>query len=244
MTHHEDFKKALAIINQGRQTPSSIGLLQEKSLHATIKHMISCDPLHHEIVIDTQIADVFMDDTVYEIQTHNFDKMRTKIKKFTQHYPLHIIYPIAYKKIIRWYDTNNTFIKQNKSPKTGRIYDVLLELYKIRPYLNNPHLHIDLYFFHIEELRCLNGWDSSKKKGATKIDRLPIALEKIISFNHATDYLQFLPDTLSYPFTNKELSQCAKITLRQATIITIILKELQLIHKVGTDNRSYLYDLV
>lgn len=244
MTPQDNFNKAIALVNQGRQTASSIGLLQEKSLHATIKHMISHDSNHHEILIDTQIADVFVDEIVYEVQTHNFDKMRLKIRKFTKIYPLHIIYPIAYKKVIRWYDTNNTFIKENKSPKTGRIYDVLLELYKIRPYLNNHHLFIDLYFFNMEELRRLDGWDTSKKKGATKIDRLPTSLENIVTFNQPLDYLKFLPETLTYPFTNKELSLCAKITLRQATIITLILKELQLIKKVGTKNRSYLYDLV
>lgn len=244
MTPHDNFKRALELINQGRQTPTSIGLLQEKSLHATIKHMIDPDSENHEILIDSLIADVFVNNTVYEIQTRHFDKLRPKIIKFTKEHSLHIIYPIAYKKVIRWYNTNHSFVKQNKSPKTGRIYDVLLELYKIRPYLNNPNLFIDLYFFHIEELRCLDGWDTTKKKGATKIDRLPVLLETIISLNNPQDYLKFLPETLVYPFTNKELSLSARITLRQATIITILLKELGLIKKVGTLNRFYLYDLV
>lgn len=201
-----------------------IGTLSEKTLHKIIKFTINDDENTHEIKIGKFYADCFFNNTIFEIQTRAFNKLREKLDYFLTLYKTNIVYPIPYKKNIFWVNeqTKET-VETRKSPKTGSIYDAILELYKIKPFLKNNNLSITFIFFNIDEYRYLNGWSKNRKKGSTRIDRIPTELVKIIKIENILDYSIFLPLDLPKQFTNKDLSNIAKINLRKASVCTNIL---------------------
>ncbi|NLC42297.1 MAG: hypothetical protein GX775_05550 [Erysipelothrix sp.] len=235
------FTEAMALRDH---TLQGIGRLQEKSIHSTLKYFLSENEQNHEVPIHGFVADVVVDQTIYEIQTGSFDKLRAKIMSYTPDYELHIVFPIAYQKHVLWFDEEHRLIKRNKSPKKGSIYDIVRELYKIRPLITNERLFIDCFLINMEEIRLLDGWDLSKKRGATKVDKVPMELVEIVSFHEPSDYLRFLPENLPTQFLAKDLSDVVRLTPRQVSALLLVLRELGLIRLVGKQGRANLYEVV
>lgn len=152
-----------------------IGTLSEKTVHAVMKNYYAPDTDMHEIPIENFVADIYTGQEIIEIQTRAFNKMRRKLDAFLPLYPVTIVYPIPHIKWLSWIDeeTGETSPKR-KSPKTGNPYMAFIELYKIRPYLSNPNLHLKLALLDMEEYRLLNGWSRDKKKGSERYDRIPV----------------------------------------------------------------------
>ena len=129
-----------------------IGTLSEKTVHAVMKNYYAPDTDMHEIPIENFVADIYTGQEIIEIQTRAFNKMRRKLDAFLPLYPVTIVYPIPHIKWLSWIDeeTGETSPKR-KSPKTGNPYMAFIELYKIRPYLSNPNLHLKLALLDMEE---------------------------------------------------------------------------------------------
>ena len=62
----ERFHNALLKVTSDRERPT-IGTLSEKTIHAVIKLYTEPDEDRHEIPIGTHVADIFSDETIYEI---------------------------------------------------------------------------------------------------------------------------------------------------------------------------------
>ena len=84
----------LNLINSSK-TAQSIGTKQEKTLHKFIKYYLTNDITKHEITINKNIVDVLFNNHIYEIQTKSFDKLRNKLSKLLNDYPITIVYPIC-----------------------------------------------------------------------------------------------------------------------------------------------------
>lgn len=85
-----------------------------------------------------------------------------------------------------------------------------IELYKIRPYLSNPNLHLKLALLDMEEYRLLNGWSRDKKKGSERYDRIPVKFAEEVCIDRREDYMQFVPYDLPEQFTAKDLQSTPK----------------------------------
>jgi len=159
-------------------------------------------------------------------------------------YPVTIVYPIPHIKWLSWIDekTGETSPKR-KSPKTGNPYMAFIELYKIRPYLSNPNLHLKLALLDMEEYRLLNGWSRDKKKGSERYDRIPVKFAEEVCIDRREDYMQFVPYDLPEQFTAKDFAKHAKIQLRLAQTVLLILTDLEIVVRVGKQGKSYLYEV-
>ena len=218
-----------------------IGTLGEKSVHATLKHFLCEDHSCHEILMESFVADVVVDKTIYEIQSGQFNKLRSKILNYPLDYDLHIVYPIDESKTIIWLNELGEEVERRKSPKKGNIYDVVRELYKIRPVLKHRKLTIDCIFIDVVEYRLLDGWDVTKKKRATKLDRVPVKLNKIISLSEPQDYRQFLPPNLPQEFMSRDIKKLVKLRDRQVSALLLVLREIEIISVVGKQGNAYIY---
>ena len=221
-----------------------IGTLSEKTIHAVLKNYYAPDLDMHEIPIENFVADIYTGQEIIEIQTRAFDKMRRKLDTFLPLYPVTIVYPIPHIKWLSWIDeqTGETSPKR-KSPKTGSAYMAFKELYKIRPYLQNPNLHLKIALIDMEEYRLLNGWSRDKKKGSERYDRIPVKFDEEISIDRKEDYMQFVPYDLSEPFTTKDFAKAAKINERLAGVVLLILNDLGIVIRVGKKGNAYLYEV-
>ncbi len=222
---------------------NGIGTLKEKTLHAVLKNFYEPDTACQEIKIDRFVADIQRGGEVIEIQTRNFNSMRKKLDKFLELYPVTIVYPIIYTKWLYWIDEKTGEVSAGrKSPKRGSFYDAFYELYKIKTYLANPGLHICLILVDAEEYRILNGYGKDRKKGASRYDRIPVALVDELYIGSKEEYTMLLPDSLPGIFSVKDYAKHAHIKIRYAQLAINIFKYIGIIEQCGKSGRSFLYN--
>ena len=219
-----------------------IGTLSEKTVHAVMKNYYAPDTDMHEIPIENFVADIFTGQEIIEIQTRAFYKMRRKLDAFLPLYPVTIVYPIPHIKWLSWIDekTGETSPKR-KSPKTGNPYMAFIELYKIRPYLSNPNLHLKLALLDMEEYRLLNGWSRDKKKGSERYDRIPVKFAEEVCIDRREDYMQFVPIDLEDEFIVKDFAKAAMVHEDTARLSLNILNYLGVVRRVGKKGNAYVY---
>lgn len=229
------------IIGQNRDR-NGIGTLAEKTVHAVLKNYYAPDEDMQEIPVENCVADIYTGTDIVEIQTRSFDKMRTKLERFLPLFPVTIVYPIPYVKLLYWMDEETGEIsKGRKSPLKGNPYMAFAELYKIKMFLKDPHLRIRLVFLNMEEYRLLNGWSRDKKKGSSRFDRIPQSIESEMEFTCPQDYLQLVPYELKEPFTVQDFGKAVHIRKELAGTVCHILNYLEVIEKDGKKGNAYLY---
>lgn len=244
MLNNNIFQKQKNKILSGYNINKGIGTLGEKTLHKIIKYSLEEDENYHEIKIGKYYADIFTNNSIYEIQTRSFNKLRDKLSFFLEKYETYVVYPIFLKKWIYWVDEEKNEIKEKrKSPKIGSLYDSVLELYKIKHFLKNENLKFIFIFLNVSEYKSLNGWDKSKKKGASRIDIIPLDLVNIIEINNTNDFKIFLPTDIPSEFTNSDFKKIAKTNLRIASVCTNILSFLGIIKETRKIGNKKIYKI-
>ena len=235
----EHAKNKVIGINRERQ---GIGTLSEKTVHAVLKNYYAPDTDMHEIPIENFVADIYTGSEIIEIQTRAFNNMRRKLTAFLPEYPVTIVEPIPHIKWLSWIDeeTGETSPKR-KSPKKGNPYQAFIELYKIRPFLKDENLKFRFDLIDMEEYRLLNGWSKDKKKGSDRYDRIPLAFVEEVCIDRREDYMQFIPYDIPEEFTAKDFAKHAKIPVRLAQTVLLILFDLEIVERIGKNGRSYLY---
>ncbi|MCI5873529.1 MAG: hypothetical protein PUJ55_00530 [Clostridiales bacterium] len=237
----EQAKNRVIGINRERQ---GIGTLSEKTVHAVLKNYYAPDTDMHEIPIAHFVADIYTGSEIIEIQTRSFNNMRRKLAAFLPEYPVTIVYPIPHVKWLSWIDEETGEMSpKRKSPKKGNPYQAFIELYKIRPFLTDENLKFRFDLIDMEEYRLLNGWSRDKKKGSDRFERIPTAFVEEVCVDCREDYMQFVPYDVPENFTAKDFARCAKIPVRLAQTVLLILTDLQIVERIGKEGRSYLYQI-
>lgn len=237
----EQAKQKIIGMNRERQ---GIGTLGEKTVHAVLKNYYAPDCEMQEIPIENFVADIFTGTEIIEIQTRSFNVMRRKLETFLKQYPVTIVHPIPHIKWVSWIDEETGEASpKRKSPKKGNPYQAFVELYKIRPFLKDENLHFKFALIDMEEYRLLNGWSRDKKRGSERFDRIPLEFVEEVCIDRREDYMQFVPFDLPEPFTSREFAKCAKIPMRLANVVLLILTDLSVVTRVGKQGNCYLYEL-
>jgi hypothetical protein len=241
---HEKFLNAREKIIGNSHNDKGIGTLSEKTVHGVLKNYFEPNEDNQEVALDGYFADIYNEQGVIEIQTRSFNKLREKLSVFLNHYPVTIVYPMPYNKWVAWIneETGETSGKR-KSPRHFNEYDAFFELYKIKSYLTNPNLKLKLVLMDMEEYKLLNGWNDTKKKGATRYDRIPLGICKIVSIDQPEDYMQFIPYELDTSFTSKDFAKACKINEKTAGLVLNILFYIGTVKRKGRKGHSYLYEI-
>lgn len=237
----ERAKNKIIGIDRERQ---GIGTLSEKTVHAVLKNYYAPDTDMHEIPIANFVADIYTGSEIIEIQTRSFNNMRRKLAAFLPEYPVTIVYPIPHVKWLCWIDEETGEASpKRKSPKKGNPYQAFIELYKIRPFLKDANLKFRFDLIDMEEYRLLNGWSRDKKKGSERFDRIPLQFVEEVCVDRREDYMQFIPYDIPEQFTAKDFAKCAKIPVRLAQTVLLIMTDLEIVERIGKEGRSYLYQI-
>jgi hypothetical protein len=205
------FKRALSRVIAEKSNDSGIGTLTEKTVHKTLKLYYEPDESKHEVSYLGKIADIINDNGITEIQTGSFSKIKIKLKKFLPVSPVTLVYPIICEKQLRWLDRETGIITHARN--NGRIktvFDAGRELYTIREFLTHSNLTVKLVFLKCEEYRALDGYDATRKKGATVLDCIPVQIIDEILLSTAEDYRIFIPSSLGEEFTVKDFNRAVK----------------------------------
>lgn len=225
-------------------TKNGIGTLSEKTIHSVLKHYYQPYDANHEIKVGSYFVDIIGEDGVMEIQTANFYKLKKKLISLLEVTNVTVVFPIAQIKWIYWIDNKSGEVtKKRKSPKTGIPFDILYELYWIKDIIINDNLSFIITMLEIDEYRKLDGWSNDKKKGSTKVDKIPSDIISEIEIKTKKDYLYLLPNDLKKEFTAKELAVKTKTTIRKTQCSIQVLKHIGVIKQVGKKGRAFLYSV-
>jgi hypothetical protein len=239
----DSIEKAVIAAYSSDNGPGGIGTLGEKTLHSALKNYLEPDPAFHEVRIGNHYADIFNGHGVFEIQTRHFNKLRQKLDSFLKEYPVTIVYPVAYHKWLLWVDERTGEVtKRRLSPKRGGFCEIFPELYRIKNYLPHNNLRILIIRLDMDEYRLLNGWSEDRKRGSRRQDRIPVSVHDELLLSSPADYAKLVPETLEEPFTSRDFSKAAKISLSAARTALNILNSLGTVKRVGKRSNSYLYE--
>ncbi|HWT27413.1 MAG TPA: hypothetical protein VN131_05690 [Mobilitalea sp.] len=239
------FKQTCDEVIGMQQGLNGIGTLGEKTVHSVLKSYLSPDLSNHEVKVGGFVADIYNGQEIIEIQTRNFDKLRRKLQAFLPIAPVTIVYPIPGTKWIRWINPQTGEISPpRKSPKTGKPYTIFPELYKIKDFLLEPNLKLEIVLIDLEEYRYLDGWSEDRKKGSSRCDRIPSELVEEIMISSLSDYQCLIPDSLGTEFTSKDYRKASGLPLHIAQTALNILHFVGVVDRVGKKGNAYLYDRI
>lgn len=221
---------------------SGIGTLGERTLHLILKRYFEPDSSYHEQKAGKFVADIKKGDSITEIQTRQLSAMRKKLSAFNREYSVNVVFPIADIKYLTWVDPESGELSERrKSPKRGKPWQFLRELYSLCPIMPLENVRFTLVFMEMDEYKLLNGWDKNKKRGASRYERIPTALCDVVTLTKPSDFGIMIPDSLGECFTVSEFAKAAKITPKAASYAVSALKKLGIIEHTDKKGKAYVY---
>lgn len=222
--------------------PNHIGTLNERSLHAALKDYLAQPGDDQEVKLEGYFIDIVRGEELIEIQTGSFFPLKRKLEKLLKNHEVHLYHPIAVRKWIVRVDKNDNFITKRKSPRKGNLFDLFNELLSLRTVVLHPNLWLHVLLVEVEEIWRDDGKGSWRKKYWSVSDKRLVGVNEEVILHTPEDYLGLLPANLPEQFTNEDLSKHAKCRKRMAGKATYALREMELIHKVGVQNRYHLFE--
>ena len=233
-----------SFINSRRKTElemPGIGLLNEKSLHASLKEWYAQPGDRFEVSVDGFVIDIVRDGLLLEIQTGNFSSIKSKLTTLLKSHPVRLIYPVAREKwIVKQPLDNNGEATRRKSPKKGRIEDLFGEMIRLPRLIKTPNFSLEVLLIKEDELRRYDGKRNWRRKGWGIEERRLLEVVNRKLLNGLSDWQELLPD-LGASFTTKDLSDAAGIKMQLAQKMAYCFRQAGLIELVGKSGRAYLY---
>jgi len=151
---------------------SSIGELNERSLHRALKARYAVSGTATEQVIDGFVADVVIGDRVVEVQTGSFSPLKKKLPRLLESHSVTLVYPIAQDRyIVKVANDPDVPATRRKSPKHGSVFEVFSVLTSIPALLAHPNLTLDIVMTIEEDVRAVNEGRTRWRRGWVRLER-------------------------------------------------------------------------
>ena len=241
-----DFNEACARVREGDLPAQSIGVLQEKPLHATLKWWLDDNPAHHEIPLPGgKVADIYDGVTVTEVQTGSFTPLRKKLETLLDTYPVTVVHPLVRRKYLTWIDPDTgEATPARKSPRVGSFADGGKQLIYILPLLSHPNLTVRLVLIDAEEQRLADGWGNGGKRGSHRAVLLPLSVEGVLDLTCPADYAALIPAGLPAAFTAAQFGKAAKMQGRHLGGTLKVLLDRGVLKRETKEGNAWVYEKV
>lgn len=217
----------------------------ESTVHKTVKLYLEPRAEMHERPLLGGVADIFSESGVTEVQTGAFAPLLPKLKRFLPHHKVNIVHPFAIHTAHRWLDRESGEISTPTRVGTARsILSSGRQIYGIRELIGHENLTVTLLGVDVEEFRALDGWDRTRKRGATLLGKIPVRLLGTLLLRSRSDYSVFLPDSLPDTFGAAEYLCAIKSRSRYDRINLKLLEYLGIIRTLGKSGRAVVYSRV
>ena len=228
MNHFADALAAAHRDTGGR----GIGTLGEKTLHLALKYYVAPDPETHERPVGGFVADAVTEDGVYEIQTHGLHRLRQKLDAFLPLCPVTVVHPVIADKTLYRVDEAGELLSVRRSPKHENVYSAMREIYTLRHYLTNPQFRIMLC-----ELELAEYFVQQSKSRRKKLDRIPLALHRVLLLDTPADFAALLPEPLPEPLTAPALAAAVHTAELSARLYLNLLGSMGILAEAGRFGR-------
>lgn len=221
-----------------------IGALNETSLHSAIKHAYSLPGDILEATVDGYIVDIVRGNLLIEIQTGSFSSVAGKLRDLVQRHAVLLVYPIAREKwIVKVPVAGGPPLSRRRSPKKGTLLDLFDELVSLPDLVQETNFSLEVLLTREEETRCDDGKGSWRRRGVSIVDRQLIDIVGKAKLNDCDDFLRFLPNHLSPPFSNKDLAEAVGVSVRKARKMTYCLRRMGAIRLARKRGRELLFEV-
>jgi len=217
---------------------TGIGTLNESSLHAGLKAMLTEPDDELEVPLNGFVIDIRRGDLLIEVQTQSFASMARKLDNLLDVYDIRIVHPIA----------EATYLvrpgkPRRKSPKKGDIYSILDELVSIPTLIDHPRLQIDVALLDIDRHQIHDPKARRGRGGWRTVDKQIREVRSWHNFASGNDVLKLLPSGLPAVFTTADIAATKATSRAGAQKLAYVLRALDLIELIDADRRGYQYRL-
>jgi hypothetical protein len=222
---------------------TTIGLLNEKPLHAALKEWYRRDCDQVEVPLEGFVVDLVRDGLLIEIQTRGFSSMRRKLDRLLDSHQIRLVYPVAAEKWIVKLDKSGLEESRRRSPKRGIPADVCAELVSFPSLLSHPNFTLEVALIEEEEIRrpdANRGW---RRGGYVIEERRLVAVQQTAELDSPAALLELVPDDLPDPFTSADLADVLGRSRHLAQEVAYCLRVSGAVETVGRDKRGILYRL-
>ncbi len=219
---------------------NSIGTLHEQSLHAALKLWLAQPGDEFEQKVENYHIDIVRGDTLIEIQTGSFSKIKRKLGRLLYNHKVLLVHPVPVTKWVVRKTKRKKQISRRRSPKRGRIEHVFDELLYIAEIASHPNFSLQVLLTEQEEIWRDDGHGSWRRKHWSIFDKVLLQVVDHADFRCADDYLALIPNSLGDPFTNKQLAQARGLPMWASSRMTYCFRKMGLIEVVGKQGRSML----
>ena len=223
---------------------AGVGTLSEKRLHAAIKTYLCENSDDHEVGFPDRrfVADVKVDNEIFEVQTGNFAPLKPKIEYYLSatDCTVTVVHPLVKTCWVSYLDPRTGELSpRRRSPKSEKLTDLFGKLYPLLPYLSNPRFRLRLLLIEEHQIRYKNKTVRVGRKRTSRIERVPLSLYEEICLNAPADYERFLPrEKLPIPFTAKDYASATGIRGLDTYTALHALEALSLIVETNPVGRS------
>jgi hypothetical protein len=227
---------------QGEQRAPAIGLLNQRSLHASIREWYAQPGDRFEVKVDGFVADIVRGDLLIEVQTANLYSIRRKLLALLARHKVLLVYPIAAEKhIVRVAKRGRKVLSRRRSPRRGTLTDLFDELVRAADLMKHENLALEVLMTRQEEIRRDDGKGSWRRRGVSIADTKLLEVVERVRFASKWDFLRFVPEGMAEPFSNRTLAQRAALPVHDARKMTYTLKKMGVIAEVGKRGNELLF---
>ena len=243
----EKFEKICRDFRDSAHKAQGIGTYQEKTVHRILKNYFCPDTDLHETAVGPYIADIVTQDTICEIQSAGLFPLKKKLAYYLANTEkkIQIVCPVLSAKRVIWVDTQSGEMSTpRKSPVGHGKMRVLPELLYLLDVLDLDRVTFVIVSITADDYKLLDGKGNDKKRGASRLERLPRELTDIVYIRSAkglADY--FLPKDLPMTFTAAEFSRLTNLRRRTLSAALKVLLHFEIIKTDGKQGNAILYQI-
>ena len=223
-------------------TRSTIGELNERSLHRELKERYAAQGGSVETDVDGYVADVVIGDRIVEIHTGDFSPLKRKLPRLLAHHDVTLVHPIARDRyIVKLLEDPDAPPPRRKSPKHGSPFGVFSALVSIPSLLEHPNLTLDVVMVIDEELRVPNTGRPRRRRDWVAVDRRLVEVIETHTIRRMADLFAMLDAGLPEVFTTRHLAEAMQSSRRLGQQAAFCLREAGVAEICGKEGRALLY---
>ncbi|MCY4581316.1 MAG: hypothetical protein OXE50_00730 [Chloroflexi bacterium] len=186
---------------------TTIGELNERSLHRALKERYAVEGSETERVIDGFVTDVVAGGRIVEIQTGGFGPLRNKLTRLLDAHPVTLVHPVARDRyLVKVSNDPKQPPTRRRSPRHGTIFDVFSALVSIPVLLAHPNLTLEIVMTVEEEVRAPSERRGRWRRDFTRVDRRLVDVVETHAIASMTDLFALVDSHLPETFTTNELA--------------------------------------
>ncbi|MDE2836202.1 MAG: hypothetical protein OXL97_01645 [Chloroflexota bacterium] len=211
---------------------TSIGELNERSLHRALKERYAVTGSETERVVDGFVTDVVAGGRIVEVQTGSFGPLRNKLLRLLDAHPVTLVHPVARDRyLVRAAEDPALPATRRRSPKHGSVFDVFAALVSIPSLLAHPNLTLEVVMTVEEEVRTPRERRGRWGRDWSRVDRRLVDVVETHTFESMADLFALVDAHLPETFTtshiatamrsSRDLAQQAAYCFREGGVIEL-----------------------